>query len=82
MIPLRYLQEIRARKRGWKRVDVLGNHRYMADSYYLTIQLAGVSMQLIVLGDRLHNQLIIGRDVLNYLVVTLNGVAHTVEISS
>jgi predicted aspartyl protease len=82
MIPLKYLHEVRARKGGRKRVYVLGNHSYITDSYYVTLQLAGTSVQVVVLGDRLHDQLIIGRDVLNYLVITLNGVAHTVEISS
>jgi len=82
MIPLKYLQEVRARKGSRKRVHVLGNHSYVTDSYHVTLQLAGITVRLVVLGDRLHDQVIIGRDVLNYLVVTLNGVAHTVEITA
>ncbi|MCA9952420.1 MAG: hypothetical protein KDE48_22375 [Anaerolineales bacterium] len=34
-----------------------------------------------VIGNQHSNDVILGRDVLNQLIVTLNGLAHTVEIS-
>ena len=81
MIPLRFLQQVRARKGKRMRVHVLGNHSYMTDSYRLSLRLAGTTIQLTVLADHLNHHVILGRDVLNYLVVTLNGLAHMVEIS-
>ena len=81
MIPIRFLQQIRARKGKRMRVHVLGNHSYMTDSYRISLRMAGTTVQLSVLADHFNEQVILGRDVLNYLVVTLNGVAHMVEIT-
>lgn len=81
MIPARFLHQIRARKGKRMRVHVLGNHSYITDSYRLSLRLAGSTMQLTVLADPLNHQAILGRDVLNYLVVTLNGIAHMVEVT-
>jgi predicted aspartyl protease len=81
MIPIRFLQQVRARKGKRMRVHVLGNHSYMTDSYRISLRMAGTMVQLSVLADHFNEQVILGRDVLNYLVVTLNGVAHMVEIT-
>ena len=81
MIPIRFLQQVRARKGKRMRVHVLGNHSYMTDSYRISLRMAGTTVQLSVLADHFNEQVILGRDVLNYLVVTLNGVAHMVEIT-
>jgi hypothetical protein len=37
--------------------------------------------RLEVVGDTLNNEVIIGRDALNHLIVTLNGLAHIVSVT-
>lgn len=46
MIPIRFLQQVRARKGKRMRVHVLGNHSYMTDSYRISLRMAGTTVQL------------------------------------
>ncbi len=81
-IPLRMLRAIKARKLDQRWVQDLSGVRYPVTIY--SVQLAINSLVLYgieAIGRESINEVIIGRDVLNQLVVTLNGLAHTTEIS-
>jgi hypothetical protein len=80
-IPVGYLQQISARRnrRAWLR-GVTGDP-LLVDLYAVALELGPLRQGLLeVIGDRLGDEVIIGRDVLNDLLVILNGPAHTVQV--
>jgi predicted aspartyl protease len=82
IIPLHYLKEIRARKvqTGWLRGTAL--NRVKIDLYAVSLRLSTFHLGLMrVVGSDHYEEAILGRDVLNQLIVTMNGLASTVEIS-
>jgi predicted aspartyl protease len=81
MVPLRSLRQLNAKKGDRQIMRDASGLRYMVDSYLVNVTLAGHNLQLHVLSDRSNEQVLLGRDILNYFVVTLNGLAYTVEIS-
>lgn len=80
MIPLSQLQKmgIRSREKRWMR-GVAGG-RYKVSLYPIFLQLGSFGMYLPVVGDPLNSEAIVGRDFINHLVVTLNGLAEVVEV--
>lgn len=83
IIPLHFLQEIRARKSlvgGWLRGTAI--HRTRIDFYVISFQLGDFRRTLLrVVGSSQYEEAILGRDILNQFIVTLNGLATVVEIS-
>ena len=80
-IPLGYLHQISARRnrKAWLR-GVTGDP-LLVDLYAVALELGPLRQGLLeVVGDRFGDEVIIGRDVLNDLLVTLNGPAHTVQV--
>lgn len=76
-----YLRQIRARRsrKMWMR-GVAGG-RILVDLYPISLRLVPFSQaHLEVVGSE-DNEVIIGRDVLNDLLVTLNGPGHSVQIA-
>jgi hypothetical protein len=45
------------------------------------VQIGSYSLFARVVGDEINSEIIIGRDILNQFIVTLNGLASIVEIS-
>lgn len=80
-IPLNTLQAIGARKLDDRWVRDLSNVRFLAPIYSVQIIIGSVVLYGIeVIGRSQATEIIIGRDVLNQLIVTLNGLANTTEI--
>ncbi len=82
IIPLTYLKQIHARKgeQAWMRGTAGG--RVRVDMYQISLQLGEYRQGRIeVVGDTKRNEVILGRDVLNNLEVTLNGPAYTVLVT-
>ena len=53
----------------------------LVDLYQVSLQLGPFAqMFLEVVGSTQNDEVIVGRDVLNHLTVTLNGPAHSVEV--
>ena len=81
IIPIKHLQEIRARRsrKMWMRGTAGG--RISVNLYRVSLQLGPFAQaHLEVVGGTQDSEVIIGRDVLNDLKVTLNGPAYSVEI--
>lgn len=81
-LPLSILRAIGARPvdRRWGR-DLAGI-RYAVAVYAVRLQIGELSMpQMEVVGREGITEIIIGRDVLNQLIITLNGLAFVTEVS-
>ena len=81
IIPINYLQQIRARRsrKMWMRGTAGG--RVLVDLYQISLQLGPLAQTLLeVVGSSQNDEVIVGRDVLNHLTVTLNGPANSVEV--
>ena len=82
MIPIRYLQQIRARRsrKKWMRGTTGG--RILVDLYPISLQIGPLTQaHLEVVGNTQNDEVIVGRDVLNHLTVTLNGPGSSVEVA-
>ena len=81
MLPLQILKQIGARIAGrhWM-VGVTGT-RTKADLYPIFLQLGNHSLYVSVIGNPINTDTVIGRDVLNHMIITLNGLAETVELA-
>lgn len=82
MIPLRVLQQVKAQKVDWTRVRGVHGPSYVVEIYEVDLKL-GVDLvpSLFVVADKFNSDAVIGRDLLNHFIVTLNGLAGVVEIS-
>ncbi|MCP4418461.1 MAG: hypothetical protein GY805_17725 [Chloroflexi bacterium] len=81
IIPTDYLQEIHARRsrKMWMRGTAGG--RVLVDLYQISLQLGPLSQALLeVVGGTQNSEVVVGRDVLNNMTVTLNGLGSSVEI--
>ena len=82
IIPVSYLKQIRARKAGKTWMSGTTGERAQVDLYQVSLQLGSYHRgRLEVVGDTRNHEVIIGRDTLNHLIVTLNGLANVVEIT-
>jgi hypothetical protein len=83
MIPLKYLRRLKAKKRRTKWLTGTTGVREKADLYGIAIQIGRARpIFLEAIGTEQRNEVIVGRDVLNEFVVTLNAPAHTVEVAA
>lgn len=83
IVPLALLRRIGARRgdRVWMRGTTRG--RDIVYLYHISLRVADFQQNVLkVVGDPEYDEVILGRDVLNHLVVTLNGLASMVEIST
>ena len=81
MIPVGYLEQVDAIKRRHVFIRSVSGRRAGANLYTISLQLAHYERTRIdVVGYRSTNEAIIGRDVLNHLVVTLDGLANAVVV--
>ncbi len=82
LVPASYLHQIHARhsRRAWMRGTAGG--RILVDLYAISLRLSQFTQaHLEVVADTENDELILGRDVLNHLSITLNGPANAVEIA-
>jgi hypothetical protein len=83
MIPLRYLRRLKAKKRRTKWLTGTTGVRQKADLYGVAIQIGKARpIYLEAVGTEQRDEVIVGRDVLNEFVVTLNAPAYTVEVAA
>ncbi len=81
MIPVSFLEEIAAKKRRRVSIRGISGRRAGANLYTVSLQFAHYKRQRIdVVGNADTDEVIIGRDVLNHLVVTLDGLANAVVV--
>ncbi len=81
MIPVSYLEEVAAIKRRRVSIRGISGRRAGANLYTVSLQFAHYQRQRIdVVGNADTDEVIIGRDVLNHLVVTLDGLANAVVV--
>lgn len=81
-IPMRYLRRIGARSIGRKWLRGVTGDRSRVSQYPVHLQIGNHQMYVTVVGDTINDEIMIGRDVLNRLVVTLNGLAQAVMIEA
>lgn len=83
LVPVQFLQQLGARRsrKAWMR-GTTGN-RVLVDLYTIAVRFGPYQQGLLeVIGATASDEVIVGRDILNHLVVTLNGPAHVVELES
>ena len=82
MIPLRYLHQLRVRKGQTMWLSGTAGGRYEVDIYTLAIRIGQQPVRYLdVVGTENRDEVIVGRDLLNQYVVTLNAPGHAVDIS-
>jgi len=81
LIPVSYVDQIGALPAGEQWLRGVVGEGYTVEIYPIFIQIGNYSLYVKAVGDELNDELIIGRDVLNQFIVTLNGLASMVEIS-
>ena len=82
MIPLQYLRQLQARKGQTKWLSGISGSRYEVTMYMLAVQIGEQPAQYIdVVGTENGNEVIVGRDLLNTYIVTLNAPGHSVDVA-
>ena len=82
MIPKYHLNHLNVRKGQTKWLAGAAGGRYEVDMYTLAVKIGDQPIQqLDVVGTERRDEVIVGRDLLNQYVVTLNAPGHTVEVS-
>jgi predicted aspartyl protease len=82
MIPIRVLKHIGTRQARQRRMTDASGLSYIVDIYEVVVQIGSFTVpKVYAIADRNNSEVTIGRDVLNHLIITLNGLAYTVEIS-
>ena len=83
MIPLTILIELKARYVGQGRVQTVLGDSQLVNLYLINLHVGGHLLQAVqVIGASNIDEVILGRDVLNQLTVTLNGLANITEINT
>jgi predicted aspartyl protease len=83
ILPIRHLQAAGVEKVGKARMRWGGHLGQVYDVYLAVVTIGALQVPGIrILADEHRDEPVLGRDVLNYLVVTLNGPASVVEISA
>ncbi len=81
MIPLSHLKQVNAIKRQHVFIRSVSGKRAGANLYTVSLQFAHYKRNRIdVVGNQDTDEVIIGRDILNHLVVTLDGLASAVLV--
>ncbi len=81
MVPVGVLRRIKARKTGQVIIRTITGARSIANIYEVQLRIGSHNFSKVRVAADKHNKMIVlGRDVLNHLVVTLNGLAAATEI--
>lgn len=82
IIPLRLLQQIDARKVDEMNLRWGSGQSYRVDIYEVVLQIGSYRpLKVYAVAHRHEPHILLGRDVLNQFIVTLDGLAEAVEIS-
>jgi predicted aspartyl protease len=82
ILPVRYVQAAGVEKVGKARMRWGGHAGQIYDVYLAVVTIGALQVPGVrILADEHRDEPVLGRDVLNHLVVTLNGPASVVEIS-
>jgi hypothetical protein len=82
MIPRKELQALQIPQSTWAQLRGVAGISYRVPVYTVGLAIGSVAVGAVrVVGDTQNQPMILGRDVLNLLVLTLNGLAGMVEIS-
>ena len=82
MIPLHYLNSLQVRSGQTKWLTGITGGRFEVDLYTIAVQIGEQPSHYIeVVGTSHRDEVIVGRDLLNQYVISLNAPAHTVEVS-
>ncbi|MCB9148531.1 MAG: hypothetical protein H6645_08690 [Caldilineaceae bacterium] len=82
IIPLPLLQQINARKVDEMNLRWGSGQSFRVDIYEAVLQIASYRpMKVYAAVDRQEPHILLGRDVLNQFIISLNGIAEAVEIS-
>lgn len=82
IIPVRYLEQVHAYISDQGMMRGVTQERILVDLYWIWLHIGEHRpFQIEVVGDIDGDEVILGRDVLNQFIVTLNGLAAVVEIS-
>jgi predicted aspartyl protease len=83
IIPIQYLHQVQARKIGRAQLRTTVGAPIQVDLYIVSLSISDFFQRYVeVIADTSNQEIIMGRDVLNQLIVTLNGLAAVVEISA
>lgn len=81
LVPVNLLEEINARQVGTARIRGVLGESQVADVFVVSLRIGPHLLGAVrVIAGAEGDEIILGRNVLNQLVVTLNGLASTVEI--
>lgn len=81
LIPLRYLRQMRALPIERKQLRGIVGVAHLVQLYPIFVQIGEYGLYTRVVGSESNDEAILGRDVLNQFIVTLNGLASMVEIT-
>lgn len=81
-IPERLLKQLKISQTGWVSVRGVAGFSYRVPTYIALLKIQELPIGFVrVGGDQHSNHVILGRDVLNQFIVTLNGLANVVTLS-
>jgi|694.fasta_scaffold53786_2 hypothetical protein len=81
-IPLHALRQIGALPAESRWLRGVTGERHRVELYEVYLQIGVYGQYLLVVGDTFSDEAIVGRDILNHYVVTLDGPASVVEITA
>ncbi len=82
IVPLNILNNVGAEKVGRAQMRWGPHHSRVYDVYLIMLKVGPFQIHGVrVLADKSGNEIILGRNALNQMIVTLNGLANVVEIS-
>lgn len=82
IVPVRYLDAIDAEHVRKARMRGVAGVSYIVDLYVVLLHIGEIEVVARVAADKNGDELIIGRNVLNQFILTLNGLAGVTEIST
>jgi predicted aspartyl protease len=81
IVPTHYLESLSLQVDNRKYLRSQWGERRLVDTYWLDIGIEGIRLPAIeVVADELGQEIILGRNLLNKLIITLNGPNHLLEI--
>ena len=82
MIPLHILEKLEVRRVDRMRMRGVGGNSQFVDIYEVALEIGSFTIpKVYAAADTFNTEILLGRDVLNQFVITLNGLAAIVEVS-
>ncbi|MEM7531264.1 MAG: hypothetical protein AAF639_03735 [Chloroflexota bacterium] len=79
-IPIRYVRQLKAPVVDTQWMSGITGERHLVKTYAVFVRIGNTARGLSVVGDKINHVPLLGRDMLNQLVVTLDGYAQVVEV--